>query len=163
MSSRRRELRAAKFARLRGKSGEINVVSLIDIFAILVFYLLVNALVVQVIPEYENLQLPASMSTDAAQQAVIVAVSSSEVLVDDHPVMTVVDAMSGEPGLLIPLKSALQELVVSEAESSPGKEWKREVNIVGDRSTPYHLLKKILATCTAVGFERISMAVQERS
>ena len=37
----------------------------------------------------------------------------------------------------------------------------REVTIMGDRELPYNLLKKVMASCTAADYGRISLAVTQ--
>jgi len=39
---------------------------------------------------------------------------------------------------------------------------KREVTIMGDRSTPYSVLKKIMLTCSDAEYGKVSFAVVER-
>jgi biopolymer transport protein TolR len=39
---------------------------------------------------------------------------------------------------------------------------KREVTIMGDKSTPYSLLKKIMLTCSEAEYGKVSFAVVER-
>ena len=38
----------------------------------------------------------------------------------------------------------------------------REVTIMGDKSTPYAVLKKVMATCTDADFGKVSLAVFEK-
>ena len=38
----------------------------------------------------------------------------------------------------------------------------RELTIMGDKSIPYQVLKKIMATCTDADFGRVSLAVLQR-
>jgi biopolymer transport protein ExbD len=165
--SRRQERKLNRKIKLGGRDVAINVVSLIDIFAILVFYLLVNALVVEVIPEYQNLILPSSIATEKAQRTVTVAVSATAILLDEQPIMSVEAALQSEQRVLGLLAAALRPLARAEgvagateldAAQSPGA---GDVNIVADRDIPYRLLKKILATCVDANFERVSLAVRE--
>jgi biopolymer transport protein ExbD len=39
----------------------------------------------------------------------------------------------------------------------------REVTIMGDKTTSYRLIKKIMATCTDADFGKISLAVMQKS
>jgi biopolymer transport protein TolR len=39
---------------------------------------------------------------------------------------------------------------------------KREVTIMGDKSTPYSVLKKIMLTCSEAEYGKVSFAVVER-
>lgn len=168
MTSRRRERRAEQSAKRAEQSGEMNIVSLIDIFAILVFYLLVNALVVEVIPAYENLTPPLSSARETPIETVNLAVSRQDILVNDRVVMTLDEALAAGTGPLAALTRTLLPLA-GKAPRSSGTEPTatsatappNEINIVADESIPYHLLKRILASCTEARFERISLAVEQ--
>lgn len=157
-ASERRIIRKIKQSK---RQVSINVVSLIDIFAILVFYLLVNALVVEVIPEYENLKLPDSVSKDKAKRTVAVAISDHSILVDEHVVMSVDEALLVNERTLQSLARVLssrqrdEEKPIDEGESEI-----LDVNIVADYKTPYELLKKVLATCVDAKFGKVSLAVR---
>jgi biopolymer transport protein ExbD len=39
----------------------------------------------------------------------------------------------------------------------------REITILADRTIPFKVLKKIMSTCTGSGYERISLAVIQRT
>ena len=169
--SRRQVRKLTRKIKQGDRDVAINVVSLIDIFAILVFYLLVNALVVEVIPEYQNLKLPHSIATEKPQRTVTVAVSATDILLDEKRIMSVEDALQSEQRVLALLAAALLPLaatgsdVVDEDANSDGTKaaGRRDVNIVADKDTPYSLLKKILATCVDAKFDKVSLAVREAS
>lgn len=163
MSSRRRERRNQRRARHAARAVAINIVSLIDIFAILVFYLLVNALVVEVIPSPRSLKLPESAVKEQPRPAVTIVVTADDILVDNQPVMPTAQALQADVRLLAPLKSALLLAPLMQVEGdAQGRLTRGEVNIVADKAIPYHLLKKVMATCTEARFARISLAVIEK-
>lgn len=157
-ASERRIIRKIKQSK---RQLSINVVSLIDIFAILVFYLLVNALVVEVIPEYQNLKLPDSISKDKAKRTVAVAISDHSILVDDHVVMSVDEALLVNEGTLQSLAQVLSSRQKDDEKPLvDGEPEILDVNIVADYKTPYELLKKVLATCVDAKFGKVSLAVR---
>jgi len=43
-----------------------------------------------------------------------------------------------------------------------GEAIRREATIMGDKTIPYRLLKKVMATCTQAGFGRVSLAVLQK-
>lgn len=149
----------------RGKSsGVLNLVSLMDIFTILVFFLLVNSSDVQVLPNAKNIQLPESVAEQKARENVIVLVSGDQILVQGTPVASVAEVMASN-SLTIPALAAalrdqagrvLQREIVDDAAS-------REITIMGDRELPYRLLKRVMATCTEADYGRISLAVLRRA
>jgi biopolymer transport protein ExbD len=157
-ASERRIIRKIKQSK---RQVSINVVSLIDIFAILVFYLLVNALVVEVIPEYQNLKLPDSISQDKAKRTVAVAISDHSILVDDHVVMSVDEALLVNERTLQSLAQVLSSRQKDDEKPLiDGEPEILDVNIVADYKTPYELLKKVLATCVDAKYGKVSLAVR---
>ncbi|WP_373080949.1 ExbD/TolR family protein [Zhongshania sp.] len=162
--SKRQERKLRRKIKDGDRDVAINVVSLIDIFAILVFYLLVNALVVEVIPEYQNLILPSSIASDNAKRTATVAVSENAILLDERRIMSLDEALASEDRVLSLLVAALRplgQMADSEAGVDEQAALGRDVNIVADQKTPYRILKKILATCVDAGFDQVSLAVRE--
>lgn len=163
MSSRRRERRTEKAVRRKKGAVAINIVSLIDIFAILVFYLLVNALVVEVIPSPRSIKLPESVIKEQPRPTVTIIVTADDILVDNRSVMSTAQALKADVKLLPALKSALLLAPLMQVEGDTQNRLTRgEVNIVADKSIPYSLLKKVMATCSDTRFARISLAVVEK-
>jgi biopolymer transport protein TolR len=158
----RRELRAA---RARKFQVALNIVSLIDIFAILVFYMLVNALVVEVLPTAKALTLPESVVDEVPRQTTVVMITAEALLVDSKPVMTLDEAKaSPENQSIAALLARLQTKPRHVREGSAGNdETIGEVNVMADKSTPYAVLKKVLKTCTEARADKIALAVMEKS
>jgi biopolymer transport protein ExbD len=161
--------RAARMERhhKRHKAGAaINLVSMMDIFTILVFFLLVNSSEVEVLPNTKDIVLPDSTAEEKARESVIVLITDSQVLVQGEPVAHL-DAVDASDELIIPeLKAALENqadraiLAAADAEAAVAE---REVTIMGDREIPYGLLKKVMATCTAADYGRLSLAVLQKA
>ncbi len=149
----------------RGKSGTaLNLVSLMDIFTILVFFLLVNSSDVEVLPNAKEIQLPESIAEVKAKETVVILISETHIIVQGTPVALVADVMSRKgndiPELRQALKSQNDRVLRREAQDDIAA---REVTIMGDKDIPYRLLKKVMATCTASDYGRISLAVLQKS
>jgi len=158
----------AKRMQLRNERGKktvaLNLVSLMDIFTILVFFLLVNSAQVEVLPNAKDLQLPESIAKQKARENVVIMVTGDEILVQGSPVASVADAMAQKSLIIDELKNALQ----SQTDRVLRREAiadivDREVTIMGDKALPYSLLKRVMATCTAADYGQISLAVMRRS
>lgn len=150
----------------RNRSGSgLNLVSLMDIFTILVFFLLVNSSSVQEMPNSKVVKLPQSSSDQLPEETLLLLVSREHILLQGQPVATIAELEPQQGLLLPPLLEALQQyagrkglLALSASdEAAPG-----EVTIMGDRAIPYRLLKRIMATCTEANFTRISLAVSRK-
>jgi biopolymer transport protein ExbD len=149
----------------RGKrGGALNLVSLMDIFTILVFFLLVNSSDVEVLPNARDIQLPESIAEEKAKESVVILIGAEDILVQGAPVAKVREVMNLQ-GNDIP---ALREALVAQNERVMRQEVRddiagREVTIMGDKDIPYRLLKKVMATCSASDYGRISLAVLQKS
>lgn len=161
MSARARRMQRRNEKGRRGVA--LNLVSLMDIFTILVFFLLVNSSDVEVLPNARDIQLPESIVDEKARENVVILVTDEQVLVQGRPVATVAEAEAGP--LVIPgLEAALREQtdrVLRKASMAEVQD--REVTIMGDRELPYRLLKRVMATCTAADYGRISLAVMQKA
>jgi len=146
----------------RRGTGGLNLISLMDIFTILVFFLLVNSQDVEVLPNAKDLQLPESYSEQRARENVVIMVTADQVLVQGRLVADVKDVMSRDaiviPALEKELRLQTQRLLRKDSEAGIEN---REVTIMGDRELPYSLLKRIMASCTAAEYGKISLAVTQ--
>jgi len=158
--------RAQRMARhhKRGKGAPLNLVSLMDIFTILVFFLLVNSSSVEVLPNTKDVQLPESIAEEKAKETVVIIIGDEDIIVQGTPVAKVADvmAMRGNdiPALRQALLSQNDRVLRREAQDDIAG---REVTIMGDKDIPYRLLKKVMATCTQSDYGRISLAVLQKS
>src|SRR5690606_7038497 len=148
----------------RGRGVALNLVSMMDIFTILVFFLLVNSGEVEVLPNSRDVQLPESVAEEKARETVIVLVTEDQLLVQGQPVARVAEVMASQDVVIPELKAALQaqtdRVLRADAREDVAS---REVTIMGDKEIPYSLLKKVMATCTDADYGRVSLAVLQTS
>lgn len=142
----------------------LNLVSLMDIFTILVFFLLVNSSDVETLPNTKDLQLPESIAEEKAKETVVILIGEEDILVQGAPVAKVADVMKIKgndiPALRQALKSQNDRVLRRAAQDDIAG---REVTIMGDKEIPYRLLKKVMATCTDSDYGQISLAVLQKS
>jgi len=145
-------------------AGALNLVSLMDIFTILVFFLLVNSSDVETLPNAKDLQLPESIAEDKAKETVVILIGETDIIVQGTPVARVADVMATKGNNIPALRRALlsqNDRVLRRAAKADIAG--REVTIMGDKDIPYRLLKKVMATCTQSDYGRISLAVLQKS
>lgn len=159
--------RAARMERhhKRHKGGSaINLVSMMDIFTILVFFLLVNSSEVEVLPNAKDVRLPDSIAEEKARESVVVLVTENDLLVQGRVVASVADVMARKTIVIPELKAALEEQTARTLQADVRDDVAgREVTIMGDREIPYSLLKKVMATCTSADYGQLSLAVLQKS
>lgn len=159
-----RAKRMEKHHKRHGGAGALNLVSLMDIFTILVFFLLVNSSDVETLPNAKDLQLPESIAEEKAKETVVILIGETDIIVQGTPVAKVADVMATK-GNDIP---ALRKALLSQNDrvlrrTAQADVTAREVTIMGDKDIPYRLLKKVMATCTQSDYGRISLAVLQKS
>lgn len=159
-----RAKRMEKHHKRNKSSGALNLVSLMDIFTILVFFLLVNSSDVEVLPNAKDIQLPESIAEEKAKETVVILIGDEDIIVQGTPVAKVADVMAQQgndiPELREALKSQNDRVLRREAQQDIAG---REVTIMGDKDIPYRLLKKVMATCSASEYGQISLAVLQKS
>ena len=150
-------------ARNKG-TATLNLVSLMDIFTILVFFLLVNSSDVETLPNAKDLQLPESIAEEKAKETVVILIGEEDIIVQGVPIVKVADVMALKgneiPALRQALKSQNDRVLRREAQDDIAG---REVTIMADKEIPYRLLKKVMATCTQSDYGQISLAVLQKS
>ena len=141
----------------------INLVSMMDIFTILVFFLLVNSSDGEVLPAIKSVRLPESVAEAKPRETVVITVSGTDVSLQGRVVTGVAQLMEEKTEISTGLKSALEDQKRhAPAETPDVPPGGREVTIMGDKTIPYRVLKKIMATCSMAGYGRISLAVMQR-
>lgn len=162
--SRRTKRMQLHHARRSDQNASLNMVSLMDIFTILVFFLLVSAANTEVLPSPKQIKLPQSTAEKAPKQNIIIMVSSSEILVQGQKVAAI-DSTSNSSQPIIP--ELLNDLKLrASGKSKSGRRAinpKQGVTIMGDKRIPYHLLKKIMLTCASADYTNISLAVTQKA
>lgn len=158
----KRAVRVERRHKRNSKVATLSLTSLMDIFTILVFFLLVNSSQQQP-PTNKDLTLPLSTASKAMKQNLIVMVTSDSIIVQGIKVADVAEASKLEddsiPDLLAELKR--QSASLRESTSDPIK--LSEITIMGHQEIPYKLLRKLMFTCTESDFTRISLAVMKKN
>ena len=157
---RKRLLRKAE----RPDAVPLNLVSMIDVFTTLVFFLLLTSTNVQTLRSPRALELPQSASVQTPNDTPVLMVTPDNILWQGQSIMQVKIA-EAQPGLVLAaLKSQLLLApLVPVQGGQPGALTRGEINILADKDIPYALLKKIMTTCGEAKFARISLSVNHRS
>ncbi len=164
MVKSRRAKRMGQHHKRNKATATLNLVSLMDIFTILVFFLLVNSSDVEVLPNDKDIQLPESIAEEKAKETVVIIIGDEDIIVQGTPVAKVRDVLALRGNDIPELRQALlsqnDRVLRREAQDDIAG---REVTIMGDRDIPYRLLKKVMATCTESEYGQISLAVLQKS
>jgi len=160
MKMSRRALRMERHHKRSRSGAGLNLVSMMDIFTILVFFLLVQSSDVEVLPSAKAVRLPESIAEKSPKQTVIVTVNDQDILVQGKKVASVPDVVNIDGDTIEALKTEL-DYQARRAPLAAGKT-QRDITILGDKEIPYRLLKKIMITCVRSSYENISLAVLKK-
>ena len=155
-----RAKRIQRHYRRMKKVPGLNLVSLMDIFTILVFFLMVNSSDVQVIQPSSDVKLPVSIADQLPRDLLTVTVSHEDILVAGRIVGQVAKAQTQEALIIPGLKKELDYQAGRTKVADPNL---RPIMVVADRELPYRLLKRIMTTCVEAGFSNISLAVNRKA
>lgn len=141
--------------KLRAQEGRVRMVSLsltsmVDMFAILVIFLLANFTTASEWLKFSHgIDLPLAKSNETPQLAPVIEVARDLVYLNDKPVFTTAAAsLSGE---------ALRKRLA-------GLDKKRgTINIVAHTRLPFVVIKKVIGACHDAGFPNVNLAVRPRT
>lgn len=159
-NSSKRARRMARHQKL-GKGSPLNLVSLMDIFTILVFFLLVNSSTSQQLPNQKDLKLPTSIAQKVPKETLMLALTKESILVQGREVARIDEVLAEKSEFIEPLKAELLFLGGAESALAPGEG--RSITILGDENAPYELIRKIMATCQQASYTQIAFAAMQTS
>jgi biopolymer transport protein ExbD len=132
---------------------------MIDMMTILVVYLLVHAADTEILPNTRNISIPQSISEQKPRDATVVTVTRDMLYVNGEAVVSVADVGNATDPVVEPLRAALGRQAATLL-ADPAAQ--REVTVMAEKSLPYAVLKKIVASCSAADYSKVSLAVVER-
>jgi biopolymer transport protein TolR len=135
---------------------DMNLVALIDIFTILLFFLLSSATELETLTIPRAVSLPESAADATPKPTVVVLVNAQEIVVDGKTVARTPDVMAAEADLIVPLQAELAA-VRTKLAGAEGK-----VTILGDKDIPYRLLRKVMSTCAQAQYTDVAFGVRTR-
>lgn len=162
MKENRRMKRMARAS--KQKKPTLNLVSLMDVFTILVFFLLVNSSSSDVMEQPKNVMLPESVVDSKPRETVIVLVTEDSILVQGDVVMSTAEVIESKDSVMLPIKDRLlqqQQKVIGFKTRAVAES--KEVTVLAHRTLPFKLLKKVMASCTSAGYGKISLAVIQKA
>lgn len=156
--------RIERMQRNRQNVPKMNLTSLMDVFTILVFFLLVNSAATEVLETPKQITLPASITEKKPRETVVIFVSQAEVTVQGQVVSSPAQIESSATPLIAPIAARLGELKQNViGTSTQAIADSQEVTILADRAVPFTVIKRVMSTCTSEGYARISLAVLQKS
>lgn len=134
----------------RVRMVSLSLTSMVDMFAILVIFLLANS------SEFQNwvelghgIELPKAKASDTPAKAATLQLAADTIYADDKAIITVAQASRNQLG---PLKTWLSAL-----DKKNGY-----INIVAHQKLPFGVIKRIVGACQDSGFRNVNLAVHPK-
>lgn len=148
----------------RNKVGipKMNLTSLMDVFTILVFFLLVNSGQSEILDTPKQVVLPESNIETRPHETVVIFVSPEEIIVQGEPVVSMADVVDSQ-GSIDPISARLallQETIIGRSTQTVAAS--QEVTVLADKSIPFDIIRRVLSTCTGQGYTNVSLAVMQK-
>lgn len=144
------------------KGSPLNLVSLMDIFTILVFFLLVNSSSAPQLPSQKDLALPTSTAKKAPKDTLILAITSQSLLIGGREIVSMAEVAASEQDVIEALRVELEF-------QRNNRQWRSsdnrgdKITIMGDENIPYEVMHKILATCQQANYTEIAFAAHQKA
>jgi len=142
-----------------GGHGPLALIPMIDMLMIIVVYLLVHTADMEILPNSKNISIPLSSSEQKPRETTVVMVTRDMLYVNGEPVLSVAELGAAPDPVIEPLRAALGRQAAGVIE---GSEARREVTVMAEKSLPYSVLRKIVASSSAAEYTKVSLAVVER-
>lgn len=162
MSTSRRARRMDRHHKLQKKPA-LNLVSLMDIFTILVFFLLVNSTNTQQLPSNKDLTLPSSIAEKVPDDTVVIAITKQDILVQGRQVATLTELENSSEETIAALQEELEYQSTLSVLTQVDEQVGRAITIMGDENISYALVRKILKTCQQANYRKIAFAANQKA
>ena len=162
MKNSRRMKRMGRSRKRKGRG--LNLTPLMDVFTILVFFLLFHSYGGDVMEAPKQIELPNSVVETKPRETVLIMVTPEMVLVQGETVISTPELLDNSSG---PIPEITERLTYLERNiigiSTKTVAESKEVTVLADKSIPFRVLKRIMSTCTDSGYGRISLAVIQKA
>lgn len=160
----RNSRRIRRMGRNKKKVVGLNLTSLMDVFTILVFFLLFHSSGGEAVEAPRQIKLPDSVVETKPRETVVIMVSPEIVLVQGRAAISTIELIEAKGETIVEITEGLKllerNIIGISTKTAVGS---KEVTILADKSIPFSALKKIMSTCTGSGYGRISLAVIQKA
>lgn len=142
----------------------MNLTSLMDVFTILVFFLLVNSSNSEVLEAPKKITLPDSVVETKPAETAVVMVSDEAVVVQGEAVIAISDVIASKQEYISQISDKLKAIkgnVIGVSTKTVAESDK--VTILSHKTIPFKVLQKVMASCTAAGYGTINLAVIQKA
>jgi biopolymer transport protein ExbD len=161
MSASKRTGRMQRRRIHRDTEVELNLIPLIDIMSVMVAFLLVYSADVEVVQNAQDVRIPQSVAQEKPKQSVVVMITPDHLFVQGELVTSVAEIRGANSARIDALSAVLSRPMVGSDAAAPELA-EKEITVLADKTLPYEVVKRVMATCTGEGYGHISLAVLEK-
>ena len=110
----------------------------------------------------KGIEIPQSIVTTKPRETVVVMLTKDEVFVQGERIASIAELKASVEPIFAPLREALKRPMLIGRRMAERDLAEREITVMGDKSLPYEVLKKVMATCTDADFGKISLATVQK-
>jgi biopolymer transport protein TolR len=152
-----RRMRRMERNNKKGEGLGLNLIPMMDVLTVLVLFLLFHSFNGEM-PE-QRIELPNSVVETRPRETLAIVVNPEAVMIQGSPVVKTSELYEDRVGNVVQIKDRLEELERDIGTTAPES---KEITLLADKTIPFKVLKKIMSTCTASGYGRISLAVVQK-
>jgi len=139
--------------------AELNLIPMIDIMSVLVSFLLIYTAEVELVQNSKGVEIPQSSAEAKPKQSVVVLITKDQLFVQGEQVASVAEIRDPQISIIKALRDVLDRPLLAGDADNQGM---REITVMADKSLPFEVVKKVMATCTATQYGKLSLAVIEK-
>lgn len=159
----RMSLNPFRGARKKHEDPELNLIPMIDIMSVLVAFLLIYSTEVDVVQNASNVEIPLSTAEAKPAETVVVTITKDMLLVQGDVIATMDEIRDPNAALIEPLREYLSRPLTTRSDAAQQAALvNREITVLADRSLPYEVIRKVMTTCTAAAYDKLSLAVLDK-
>lgn len=155
-----RSRRMRRHHRRNRATASLSLTSLMDIFTILVFFLLVNSSNSQQLPDNKDIVLPESSAEQLPDEVLTIQISNREIIVQDRAIGATTQLLEPDSSVRTAL---IDELNQRATRSLIASDEEREVMVLAHRTVPFAVIREVMTSATETPYSKISFAVLRRA
>lgn len=146
----------------KGGSTGMMLTSLMDIFIVLVIYLLISQGDAIILEPPPWVVLPDSAVETAPRQSIVISLTQKDILIQGEVVASMAEVTASPLAEIDAIRQRILQIKEAAAKQKDQLGVNTEVTIVADRGVPFQVLKKVMLSSSNAGYGKISFAVNKK-
>lgn len=144
----------------RNVNADLNLTPMIDMFVVLTIFLLMTfSTSGEILFIQKDIELPTATHSDELEQSPVIIIGAGQVVAEGKTVGRMDDIAEDENFEIADLSEILNNLKKQYQQLHPNQTFSGKIIIQGDKTVEFRVLKKVMFTCTSVGYTNINFAI----